>query len=119
MGKDPDRDPPFFFTKPADAIVESGATVPFPPLTKNLHHEVELVVAIGKGGANISLQAALAHVWGYAVGIDLTAATFRKRQKPPGGRGIGRRDSIFPRHARRSYGYPLSGIPRRVVFGFR
>jgi len=71
MGMD-DRDPPFFFTKPADAVVDSGATIPFPPLTANLHHEIELVVAVGKGGANIAADAALDHVFGYAVGIDLT-----------------------------------------------
>lgn len=71
MGMD-DRDPPFFFTKPADAVVDSGAAIPFPPLTSNLHHEIELVIAIGKGGADIALKAALDHVFGYAVGIDLT-----------------------------------------------
>ena len=71
MGMD-DRDLPFFFTKPADAVVDSGATIPFPPLTENLHHEIELVVAIGKGGADIAAESALDHVFGYAVGIDLT-----------------------------------------------
>jgi len=72
MGKDPDREPPFFFTKPADAIVANHATVPYPQRTTNLHHEIELVVAIGKGGRNISSSAALQHVFGYAVGNDLT-----------------------------------------------
>jgi fumarylpyruvate hydrolase len=71
MGMD-DRDPPFFFTKPGDAVVDSGGAIPFPPLTSNLHHEIELVIAIGKGGADIALEAALDHVFGYAVGIDLT-----------------------------------------------
>ncbi len=71
MGMD-DRDPPFFFTKPGDAVVDNGAAIPFPPLTSNLHHEIELVIAIGKGGSNIPLTAALDHVFGYAVGIDLT-----------------------------------------------
>jgi fumarylpyruvate hydrolase len=72
MGKDPEREPPFFFTKPADAIVPNNATIPYPPRTNNLHHEIELVVAIGKGGSNIAVEKALEHVFGYAVGNDLT-----------------------------------------------
>lgn len=72
MGHDPDREPPFFFTKPADAIVVDGADTPFPPMTDRLEHEVELVVAIGTGGTDIPVATALDHVWGYAVGIDLT-----------------------------------------------
>lgn len=72
MGKDPDREPPFFFTKPADAVCDSGSTVPYPPLTSNFHHEVELVVAIGSEAQNVSVEDALSFVWGYGVGIDLT-----------------------------------------------
>jgi fumarylpyruvate hydrolase len=72
MGKDPEREPPFFFTKPADAIVPNNVTIPYPPRTNNLHHEIELVVAIGKGGSNIAVDKALDHVFGYAVGNDLT-----------------------------------------------
>ena len=72
MGFDPEREPPFFFTKPADAIVLDGATVAYALATQNLHHEIELVVAIGKGGVNIAREAALEHVYGYAVGIDMT-----------------------------------------------
>ena len=72
MGFDPDREPPFFFTKPADAVVPNNATIPFPSRTNNLHHEIELVVAIGKGGKNIAAASALDHVYGYAVGNDLT-----------------------------------------------
>ncbi|MBX3529787.1 MAG: fumarylacetoacetate hydrolase family protein [Rhizobiaceae bacterium] len=72
MGGNPEREPPFFFTKPADAVVDSGVRIPYPALTKNLHHEIELVVAIGKGGADIAPADALSHVWGYGVGIDLT-----------------------------------------------
>src|SRR3954447_6802169 len=72
MGKDPDREPPFFFTKPADAVVDSGVTVPYPPETGNLHYEIELIVAIGREGFEISREAALDHVFGYGVGIDLT-----------------------------------------------
>jgi fumarylpyruvate hydrolase len=72
MGGDPNREPPFFFTKPADAVVTGGTNTPYPPATENLHHEMELVVAIGTGGTDISAENALAHVFGYAAGIDLT-----------------------------------------------
>jgi fumarylpyruvate hydrolase len=72
MGMDPDREPPFFFSKPADALVANGTPVPYPPRTANLHHEIELVVAIGTGGRDIPVTNALAHVFGYAVGLDLT-----------------------------------------------
>ncbi|SFU53970.1 fumarylacetoacetate hydrolase family protein [Pseudoduganella namucuonensis] len=75
MGRDPDREKPFFFMKPANAIVQAGAgeaTIPYPPKTANFHHEIELVAVIGKGGANIPLEQALEHVYGYAVGLDMT-----------------------------------------------
>ncbi len=72
MGKDPDREPPFFFTKPPDAIVPNHSTIPYPSRTKNLHHEIELVVAIGKAGRDLEAARALDHVFGYAVGNDLT-----------------------------------------------
>jgi fumarylpyruvate hydrolase len=72
MGRDPDREPPFFFTKPADALVAGGEPVSYPPLTSNLHYEAELVVAIGRGGVAIRPSDALDHVYGYAVGNDLT-----------------------------------------------
>jgi fumarylpyruvate hydrolase len=71
MGQD-EREPPFFFAKPADAIVPDGATVPYPPLSKDLHHEVELVVALKSGGRNIDVKKANDCIYGYAVGIDLT-----------------------------------------------
>jgi fumarylpyruvate hydrolase len=72
MGIDPTREPPFFFTKPADAVVPNGTAVSYPPRTANFHHEIELVIAIGKGGHDIAVQGALDHVYGYAVGNDLT-----------------------------------------------
>lgn len=80
LGND-ERDPPFFFTKPADAVVDSGATIPYPPLTQNLHHEIELVVAIGKAGLHIPAEHALSHVWGYGVGIDLTRRDLQDEAK--------------------------------------
>ncbi len=74
MGKDPDRDPPFFFMKPANAVIDATrqSTVPYPPKTANYHHEIELIVAIGTGGRNIFQADALEHVYGYAVGLDMT-----------------------------------------------
>jgi fumarylpyruvate hydrolase len=74
MGKDPDREPPFFFMKPANAVVDAArpAHVPYPPKTKNYHHEVELVIAIEIGGRDIAIADALAHIYGYAVGLDMT-----------------------------------------------
>ncbi|TVR10277.1 MAG: FAA hydrolase family protein [Salinarimonadaceae bacterium] len=71
-GNADERDPPFFFQKPADAIVHDGGVSPYPPGTADLHHEVELVVAIAKGGRNIPVQSAHEHVYGYGVGVDLT-----------------------------------------------
>ncbi|HEY7900823.1 MAG TPA: fumarylacetoacetate hydrolase family protein [Caulobacteraceae bacterium] len=71
MGGD-DRDPPFFFAKPADAVSPSGVAIPYPPATADFHHEVELVVALGAGGADVPASAALGLVFGYAVGVDLT-----------------------------------------------
>lgn len=72
MGADPDREPPFFFTKPRDAIVAEGGDMPYPPATENLHYEMELVVAIGTGGKNIAEADALKHVFGYGAGLDMT-----------------------------------------------
>ena len=81
MGGDPTREPPFFFTKPRDALVTSNAHTPYPPATQNLHHEVELVVAIGKEGADIAVKDALDHVYGYAVGLDLTRRDLQDEAK--------------------------------------
>jgi fumarylpyruvate hydrolase len=72
MGADPVREPPFFFTKQPTAILADGAPLPYPPLTEQLHYEVELVVAIGHDGGDIAPAQALSHVFGYAVGIDMT-----------------------------------------------
>jgi len=72
MGRDPDREPPFFFTKWAETVVPSGTTLAYPPETSNFHFEAELVVAIGTGGRNIPAKRALDHVYGYATGLDMT-----------------------------------------------
>ncbi|WP_144764656.1 fumarylacetoacetate hydrolase family protein [Curtobacterium sp. 9128] len=84
MGHDPDREPPFFFTKPADAVVVDGADTPYPPATDRLEHEVELVAAIGVGGSDIPVEHALEHVWGYAVGLDLTRRDLQAAAKQLG-----------------------------------
>ena len=85
MGND-ERAPPFFFAKHADMLEGDGATIPYPPLTKDLHHEVELIVAMKSGGLNISADKALDHVYGYGVGIDLTRRDLqlaaRKKERP-------------------------------------
>jgi fumarylpyruvate hydrolase len=83
MGGD-DREPPFFFAKPADAVAPPGAPVPYPSRTSNLHHEIELVAALGKGGADIAPADALALVWGYAVGVDLTRRDLQNAAKDKG-----------------------------------
>lgn len=84
MGADPEHEPPFFFTKPADAVVASGASIAYPTRTADLHHEIELVVAIGKGGRDIAAASALPHVFGYAVGIDLTRRDLQNESKKAG-----------------------------------
>ncbi|MDK6077872.1 fumarylacetoacetate hydrolase family protein [Massilia varians] len=84
MGSDPNREPPFFFTKPADAVVPAGGAVPYPPATRDLHHEVELVVALGAGGSNIDPSDAMSLVWGYGVGLDLTRRDLQALAKDAG-----------------------------------
>ncbi len=83
MGGD-DRDPPFFFAKPADAIAPLAAEIAYPPATGDLHHEIELVVALKAGGANLSVDQALACVFGYAVGVDLTRRDLQGAAKAKG-----------------------------------
>ena len=83
MGGD-DRDPPFFFAKPADAVVPPGGDSPYPGETSNLHHEIELVVAIGKPADNISVADALSVVFGYAVGVDMTRRDLQNASKDKG-----------------------------------
>jgi len=85
LGND-ERNPPFFFAKHADMIAPDGATIPYPTLTKDMQHEVELVVALKSGGLNIAADKALDHVWGYGVGVDLTRRDLqtisRKKEQP-------------------------------------
>ena len=84
MGHDPDREPPFFFMKPANAVVQNGAAIAYPVGTSDCHHEIELVVAIGRGGKNIPTEKALEHVWGYGVGLDMTRRDLQGEAKKMG-----------------------------------
>jgi fumarylpyruvate hydrolase len=122
MGKNPDRDPPFFFTKPADAVVDSGETVAYPPETENFHYEAELVVAIGTGGRNIAEADSLTHVWGYAVGNDLTRRDLQLQAREQGrpwdwGKAFDRSAVIGPVHAVAKVGHPDKGSIRLSVNG--
>lgn len=120
MGFDPDREPPFFFCKPADAVVpvSEGSTLslPYPPETSNLHYEIELVAAIGKGGANISADEALQHVWGYAVGLDMTRRDLQMKMREAGrpwelGKAFDQSAPIGPLHPAQSvHGIEQAGI---------
>lgn len=84
MGGDPRQEPPFFFTKPANAIVTDGRAVHYPSRTQNLHHEIELVIALGKGGTDIAVADAWGHVFGFAVGLDLTRRDLQNEAKKSG-----------------------------------
>ncbi|MEM8822600.1 MAG: fumarylacetoacetate hydrolase family protein [Pseudomonadota bacterium] len=122
MGKDPDREPPFFFTKPADAVVESGETVAYPPETENFHYEAELIVAIGTGGRDIAEADALSHVWGYAIGNDLTRRDLQLEAREKGrpwdwGKAFDRSAVIGPVHPVAEVGHLASGLIRLKVNG--
>ena len=84
FGRDPQRSPPVFFMKPADAVVANGAAVPYPQRTANFHYEIELVVAIGRAGSGIARSSALEHVFGYAAGNDLTRRDLQRAAKERG-----------------------------------
>jgi fumarylpyruvate hydrolase len=122
MGHDPNAEPPFYFTKPADALVTGGADTPYPPATNDLHHEIELVVAIGKEASGIAPSQSLDHVFGYAAGIDLTRRDLQAAAKKAGrpwdmGKGFdfsGPISSIVP--AAR-IGHPKSGALTLSVNG--
>ena len=122
MGKDPDRDPPFFFTKPADAVVASGETVAYPPETENFHYEAELVAVIGTGGTNIAEEDSLTHVWGYAVGNDLTRRDLQLKAREQGrpwdwGKAFDRSAVIGPVHPATRVGHPDKGSITLTING--
>ena len=114
MGHDPERNPPVFFMKPADAIVLSGSAVPYPSRTENFQHEIELVVAIGDAGQNIAAADALGHVFGYAAGIDLTRRDLQLAAKESRGtwdtaKGFDHSAPISALHRSADIGHPDSG----------
>ncbi len=84
MGHDPNREKPFFFQKPSDAVLPSGSKFPYPPQSSNVHHEIEMVVALASGGRDIDEANALQHVYGYAVGIDITRRDLQQQMKQQG-----------------------------------
>lgn len=122
MGADPEREPPFFFSKPADAVVPNDATIPYPSRTADLHHEIELVVAIGKGGRDIAAGDAEDHVFGYAVGNDLTRRDLQQAAKEQGrpwdtAKGFDRSAPLTDLFPADRYGHPRRGEIRLEVDG--
>jgi fumarylpyruvate hydrolase len=120
------REPPFFFMKPADAVVavadgQTGA-IDYPTLTSNLHHEIELVVAIGVGGSAIKASDAAAHIWGYAIGLDMTRRDLQNEMKKQGrpwciGKAFEQSAPIGPLHAKAQTGELLRGAITLAVNG--
>jgi fumarylpyruvate hydrolase len=118
MGFDPNREPPFFFCKPDNSIVvvPPGQTVevPYPSMTSEYHHEIELVVAIGKSGSNITVESAQEHIFGYAVGLDMTRRDLQLRARDKGrpwelGKAFDHSAPIAPLHAASTIGHPTQG----------
>ncbi|WP_374526996.1 fumarylacetoacetate hydrolase family protein [Novosphingobium sp.] len=122
MGFDPDREPPFFFTKWAETVVLSDAAVPYPQATSDFQHEVELVVAIGSSGRDIPVDAALDHVWGYAVGLDMTRRDLQMAARAKGrpwdtGKNVEASSPIGTLHPRAALGDAASGTIGLTVNG--
>jgi fumarylpyruvate hydrolase len=118
MGHDPDREHPFFFQKFADNIVPSGpkdnGKFPYPPLSKNVHHEIELVAALGKGGSDVRVDQAMDLVWGYAVGIDMTRRDLQGEAKKAGkpwdiGKAFEHSAPLGPVYPASRVGHPTQG----------
>ncbi|WP_342248975.1 fumarylacetoacetate hydrolase family protein [Sphingomonas sp. OTU376] len=120
MGRDPDREAPFFFTKWAETVVPDGSVIPYPQQTANFHYEAELVVAIGKGGRNIAESDALTHVWGYATGNDLTRRDLQLAARETGrpwdsGKNVEASAPTGPIHPVREVGHLAKGAIRLLV----
>lgn len=116
MGFDPDREPPFFFCKPADAVVpaDGPVTVPYPSGTESYQHEIELVVAIARGGRDIPVEQALAHAWGYGVGLDMTRRDLQLALRDKGrpwelGKAFDHSAPIGALHPAERIGHPATG----------
>lgn len=122
MGKDPEKEPPFFFMKPADAVVPGGGEIHYPPGTKNYHHEIELVVAIGKGGRRIPVADAPSHIFGYAVGLDMTRRDLQFAARDLGrpwdfGKSFDESAPLGPIHRAALTGHPTKGAVTLEVNG--
>ena len=122
MGHNPDEEPPFFFLKPADVIVESGGAFPYPTHSEDVHHEVELVVALHTGGREISSVDALQHVFGYAVGIDMTRRDLQNAAKEKGrpwdsGKAFDHSAPCSPLNPSTEAGHPSTGRISLTVNG--
>lgn len=122
MGHDPDREPPFFFMKAANSIVQNNATIAYPVGTKDVHHEIEMVVAIGKGGRNIPVERALDHVWGYGVGLDMTRRDLQGEAKKMGrpwemGKSFDESAPVTALRAAAEIGHPAKGAITLKVNG--
>ena len=122
MGGDEARDPPVFFQKPADSIVHDGATIPYPSLSQNYHHELELVVALKSGGRDIPADKALDHVYGYGIGLDMTRRDLQKRLSDAGlpwedSKSFDHSCPCGPLHPVEEVGHVSSGAIRLTVNG--
>jgi fumarylpyruvate hydrolase len=121
MGHDPDREPPFFFQKNPDNLY-AGATFPYPAQTRDVHHEIELVVALQSGGRNIPVATALDHVWGYAVGLDMTRRDLQGTAKQMGrpweiGKAFEQSAPVSPLRLVSAVGHPAKGLVQLTVNG--
>ena len=125
MGKDPDREPPFFFMKPADALQPCGSEPtlhPYPPRTENYHFEIELVAALASGGRDIPVESALDHVYGYAIGLDMTRRDLQDEAKTLArpwdlGKAADSSGPIGPLHPAAEIGHPARGPITLTVDG--
>lgn len=122
MGRDPDREPPFFFTKWAETVVPSGSTIAYPSETSDFHYEAELVVAVGKGGRNIAVESALDHVYGYATGLDMTRRDLQLAARAQGrpwdtGKNVEQSSPLGPIHPVADVGHIEKGAIRLTVNG--
>jgi fumarylpyruvate hydrolase len=122
MGHNPDEEPPFFFLKPADVIVENGGIFPYPTQSEEVHHEVEMVVALQTGGREISSTEALRHVFGYAVGIDMTRRDLQNAAKEKGrpwdsGKAFDHSAPCSPLNPAAEVGHPSTGRISLTVNG--
>lgn len=121
MGHDPDREPPFFFQKNPDNLDGSGS-FPYPAKTSDVHHEIEMVVALGSGGTGIPVEKALDHVWGYGLGLDMTRRDLQGEAKKMGrpweiGKSFERSAPVGPLHAVAEVGHPADGLIELKVNG--